>query len=68
MKLIRVYYLIAAASLCLLVSGCEGMINGIADNLAHDSEVSDYQRHGVSHRDAERRVFEDNFFDRMDNP
>ena len=68
MRLIRIYYILAAALACLLTSGCEGMIDGIGDSLTHDSDVKDYQRHGVSHQEAERRVFEDNYFDRMDNP
>jgi hypothetical protein len=41
------------------------MIEGIGDSLTHDSQVNDYQHQGLSHRNAERSVFEDNFFDRM---
>jgi hypothetical protein len=54
------------AIMCLIASGCESMIDGIGDSLAHGSQVSDYQHEGISHREAEQRVFEDNYFDRME--
>jgi hypothetical protein len=60
--IIRVFSVVAAFA-CLLFSGCESMIDGIADSLTHDSRVSDYEHHGLSHKDSERRVFEDDFFD-----
>jgi|GEM_PF-5605193 len=43
------------------------MIDSIGDSLTHGSDVKDYEREGFSHRDAERRVFEDNYFDHMNN-
>jgi len=67
MRLIRTYYALAAAIVCLLTSGCESMIDSIGDSLTHGSDVKDYEREGFSHRDAERRVFEDNYFDHMNN-
>jgi hypothetical protein len=42
------------------------MIEGIGDSFTHDSQVSDYEHHGLSHHAAEQRVFEDNYFDRME--
>lgn len=44
------------------------MIDGIADNLTHDSDVRQYEHDGLSHKEAERRVYDDNFFAHMDDP
>ncbi len=68
MKLIRICYTLAIAAVCLLTAGCEGMIDGIGDSLTHDSDVKGYENHGFSHERAERRVFEDNYFDHLDSP
>lgn len=53
---------------CLLTSGCESMIDGICDNLTHDSDVRNYEHDGLSRKEAERRVYDDNFFAHMDDP
>jgi hypothetical protein len=53
--------------LCLLSSGCESMIDGVFNSLTHDHEVATYEHHGMSQKEAERNVFEDHFFEDMDN-
>lgn len=65
-RTVRIWLGVAALFGCLLGSGCESMIDGIADNLTHNSRVNDYEHHGLSHRDAERRVFEDDFYGLVD--
>jgi hypothetical protein len=58
----RIWFGIVLVLLCLLVSGCESMI----DNLNHHDDVEYYENRGVSHQNAERAVNEDNFFRHMD--
>ena len=61
---IRSWHLSAIGFACLLLtSGCESMIEGVTEDLTHDSDVRNYERRGLSHKDAEEHVFEDNFFD-----
>jgi hypothetical protein len=55
--------ILVTAVICLSNSGCESMIDGIGDSLTHDSDVKHYENLGFSHEKAERRVFEDNYFD-----
>ena len=43
------------------------MMDGICDSLTHHDDVKYYEDRGVSHRDAERAVSEDNFFRDMNN-
>jgi hypothetical protein len=68
-RIARRWHLVGLVALvCLLASGCESLIDGIGDSLTHDSDVRHYENHGVSPQQAERRVFEDNYFDHMDAP
>ena len=66
-RILRAWHFVPVILICLLSTGCESMIDGIGDSLTHDSDVRHYENHGFSHKEAERRVFEDNYFDRMDN-
>jgi hypothetical protein len=63
----RIQFGIALILLSILASGCESMMDGICDSLTHHDDVKYYEDRGVSHRDAERAVDEDNFFRDMNN-
>jgi hypothetical protein len=43
------------------------MIDGVFNSLTHDHDVATYEHNGMSRKEAERNVFEDNFFEDMDN-
>jgi hypothetical protein len=43
------------------------MIDGIGNEVTHDGRVNEYRDEGMSRKEAERNVFEDDFFDDMNN-
>ena len=63
----RVWFDIALVLLCVLASGCESMMDSAFDSLTHHDDVNYYEDRGVSHQNAERAVYEDNFFRDMNN-
>jgi hypothetical protein len=43
------------------------MIDGAFNSLTHDHDVAAYEHSGMSRKAAERNVFEDNFFEDMND-
>jgi hypothetical protein len=62
----KIWFGMALVFLCVLVSGCQSMIDSEFDDLSHHDDVKYYENRGVSHQDAERAVYEDNYFRHMD--
>ncbi len=52
---------------CLVGTGCESICDSLFDSLDHGHEVHEYREQGFSERTAERKVYEDQFFDHMNN-
>jgi hypothetical protein len=51
----------ALSVVCIWGSGCEALTDSLND-YNHDQRVDEYEDRGVSHKNAERAVYEEDFF------